>query len=69
MSSSDSNVVDTAWARHYEEAAARRRARGWHRREDRPTSRQRRAPSRVKIYVLAAGLFVALTIVALLIPR
>jgi hypothetical protein len=69
MSSSDSNVVDTAWARHYEEAAARRRARGWHRREERTSARARHAPTRVKVYALAAGLFVALTIVALLIPR
>lgn len=69
MSSSDSNVIDTAWARHYEKAAARRRARGWHRREERPTTRPRRAPTRMKVYALAAGLFIALTIVALLIPR
>jgi hypothetical protein len=66
MSSSDSNPVATAWNRHYAEAAARRRARGWHRRED---PRSRHPQSRAKLYAVVAGLFVALTIVALLLPR
>jgi hypothetical protein len=66
MSSSDSNPTATAWTRHYEEAAARRRARGWHRRED---PRSRRAPNRAKLYALAVSLFVAVTIIAMLIPR
>jgi hypothetical protein len=65
LSSSDSNPVDP-WARHYLEAARRRRARGWHRREE-PKGRGRN--SRLKIYLGAVALFVALTIVTLLLPR
>jgi hypothetical protein len=65
MASSDSHVPDDGWTRHYAEAAARRRARGWHRRE----SSSRRRVSRPRIYAIVASVFVALTIVALIIPR
>jgi hypothetical protein len=53
------------WARHYRKATERRRARGWHRRVDGARERF----DRKKVYVIAAAIFVALTIVALLIPR
>jgi hypothetical protein len=69
MASSDSNVAhvpEDGWARHYVEAAARRRARGWHRRDD---STRRRGVSRPRIYAIVGALFIALTIAALLAPR
>jgi hypothetical protein len=67
VSSSSDNLPSSGWTRHYEEAAKRRRARGWHRRGDRP--HQSRHDVRFKLYVGAAVLFVAATIVAVLLPR
>jgi hypothetical protein len=75
MSSSDSNPVqDDAWARHYRVAAERRRARGWHRREDEggprsASARSAKSEGRVRTYVIAAVIFAALTLIALVIPR
>ncbi|HVU52138.1 MAG TPA: hypothetical protein VHL80_15675 [Polyangia bacterium] len=68
MSSSDSNVRDDAWARHYRRASERRRARGWHRR-DAARPRARRGSRRFWVYATAAAIFVALTVVALVVPR
>ena len=73
MSSSDSNVPDSGWTRHYKEAAKRRRRRGWHRRDEsgqpayeRDASRKRDV--RVKLYAWAAALFVVATLIAVLLP-
>jgi type VI protein secretion system component VasF len=66
VSSSDSNAREDLWARHYQAAAQRRRARGWHRWRE---SRTRHTPTRLKVYLVAASIFVALTVVALLLPR
>jgi hypothetical protein len=64
VSSSDSNVPEDAWARHYRLASERRRARGWHRRDEaRP--RTRRAPARLWLYAGVGAIFVALTVAAL----
>ena len=67
MTSSESGDL---WARHYQAASKRRRARGWHRRDEakprhgaRPTSR------RIRFYVAAAVIFLALAAVALIVPR
>jgi hypothetical protein len=53
------------WAQHYREAAARRRARGWHRRSDEPRPRVRRS----HIYVAGAALFLAVAVMSLFIPH
>jgi hypothetical protein len=71
-SSSDSNPAGAQWSRHYEEAARRRRARGWHRRDssaapDRDFERKRER--RFKLYVAAGALFVVATLVAMFLPR
>jgi len=69
VASSDSNAREALWAQHYRAASARRRARGWHRHdESRPRSRVR-LPGRVKLYLAAALAFVALTVLALALPR
>jgi hypothetical protein len=66
--SSEANLKRDPWAEHYRAASARRRARGWHRRDEvRP--RHRRAARRARFYVLATLAFVAATAVALLLPR
>jgi hypothetical protein len=71
MSSSDSNAREDPWLRHYRAASERRRARGWHRRgEARPRGEKRpRATRRARLYLGAAVVFVALTALALLLPR
>jgi hypothetical protein len=69
-SSSDSNARQDPWAQHYRAASERRRARGWHRRDDaRPRSRRGRLSRRARLYAAGAVIFVALTAVALLLPR
>jgi hypothetical protein len=68
MSSSDSNTRDDLWEQHYRRASERRRARGWHRREN-THSRGKRAARRGWLYAGAVFLFVALTAVALVLPR
>ena len=68
MSSSDSNASNDPWARHYRVASERRRARGWHRR-DQARARGSRESRRARLYVAAAIAFVALTAAALLLPR
>jgi hypothetical protein len=68
VSSSDSNAPSGQWTRHYEEAARRRRARGWHRRDDPGDLAARRRDVRFKLYLWAAVLFVAATLVAVLLP-
>ena len=67
MSSDDSHARDDLWARHYREAAKRRRARGWHRRDDASFARRKRHV--LKVYFGVAALFVGLIILALLLPR
>jgi hypothetical protein len=71
VSSSDSNAREDLWARHYRAASERRRARGWHRRDEaRPrVGRGARASRRARLYVGVAILFVVLTAVALVMPR
>jgi hypothetical protein len=67
MTSSDSGDL---WARHYRAASKRRRARGWHRRDETKPRRETRPTSRrIRFYVAAAVIFVALTAVALVLPR
>jgi hypothetical protein len=66
VASSDSNP-GTRWTRHYEEATRRRRARGWHRRDESRAPRKRDV--RLKLYIAAGALFVALTLVAMFLPR
>jgi hypothetical protein len=66
MPSSDSNTREDPWARHYREAAQRRRERGWHRWREAPRNAPRK---RLKVLLATAALFVALAIVALLLPR
>jgi hypothetical protein len=68
LSSSDSNTRHDPWARHYREAAERRHARGWRRRGESSLERRQRHPRNL-VYVAATATFVALTIVALLLPR
>jgi hypothetical protein len=67
MTSSDSGDL---WQRHYRAASKRRRARGWHRREE-ANPRHGTGPTtrRIRFYVAAAVIFVALTAVALVLPR
>ena len=67
-SSSDSNVRKDLWAQHYRLASERRRARGWHRRDE-AQPRGRRGSRRFLIYTIATVLFVALVMVALALPR
>lgn len=68
MSSSDSNAREDPWARHYRVASERRRARGWHRRDEaRP--RGQRISRGARIGIVAAVLFVALTVIAVVLPR
>jgi hypothetical protein len=69
VSSSDSNVPGAQWSRHYEEAAKRRRARGWHRRESSDRDGARKRDRRFKLYLAAGALFVALTLIAMFLPR
>lgn len=68
MSSSDSNA-GSRWNRHYEEAAKRRRARGWHRREESGQVAVRKHALRVKLYVGVGALFVAASLLAMFLPR
>jgi hypothetical protein len=65
--SSESNTRRDLWAQHYREASERRRARGWHRRDGHLSDAH--GSRRVRVYVAVAVAFVALTIVALVIPR
>jgi len=70
MSSSDSNARDELWARHYSAASERRRARGWHRRDEMKPRHRGEPPSRrLRFYVAAGVVFVALTAIALVLPR
>jgi hypothetical protein len=73
VSSSDSNA-GSRWHQHYEEAAKRRRARGWHRHADseqpgyeRDAARKRGL--RLKVYVGVGALFVVATLIAMFLPR
>jgi hypothetical protein len=66
VSSSEFNTRHDAWTEHYRAASERRRARGWHRRDD---AKKRDAPRRLWLYVATAILFVALAAVALMLPR
>jgi hypothetical protein len=68
MSSSDSIPPGARWTRHYEQAARRRRARGFHRRGESHRSGHP-ARRRLKLYVAAGMLFVAITLVAMFLPR
>lgn len=71
MSSSDSNTPSELWARHYAAATQRRRARGVHRRDPARdgADEQVRRDRRVKIYLAIGALFVAITLLAVLLPR
>jgi hypothetical protein len=64
--SSDSVAPEDPWARIYRQAAQRRRARGWHRWRE-PARTQ--SSKRLKLGLAAAALFLAFTLVALLLPR
>jgi hypothetical protein len=65
-SSSDSNARQDPWTQHYRAASERRRARGWHRRDD---GKKRHATKHVRLYVAAGIVFVALAAMALVLPR
>jgi hypothetical protein len=70
MSSSEFKPLGDLWARHYRAASKRRRARGWHRRDEaKPRHRNRAASRKVRFYVAAAVVFVAFTAIALILPR
>jgi hypothetical protein len=67
VSSSDPDAREDAWARHYRVASERRRARGWHRREEaRPHGRR---IARRWLYAGAVVAFIALSALALVLPR
>jgi hypothetical protein len=66
-SSSDRNVIQTKWADHYAEASQRRRERGWHRRERDPNADRERA--RMRAWMIAAAVFLAAVVVALVLPK
>ena len=68
MPSSDSIPPGARWTRHYEEAARRRRARGFHRRGESDRSGHP-VRKRFRLYVSAGVLFVAITLVAMFLPR
>jgi hypothetical protein len=51
-------------------ATERRRARGWHRRDEtRPRGLRRREARRIRLYLAAAIDFVAAAVAALMLPR